>query len=244
MGKQPEDLKQALRRYCAKTTVRALLVLIFLFQPGRAVTCAAQSVSPEAWHRLTSDKAFNYRDDSEEMRKPAAMKSNFFQKAINSFFNFFDHGGGRLLLWIIVAGVVGYVFYKLVLDKDSFLFGRNRSRMTGDEAVADTRDDIGAADWALLLQQAVAKQETRLAVRYSYMWLLKMLQQRDLIKYRTDKTNFEYYTELSGTDLRQPFKQLSRQYEYAWYGDYALTEAAYRDYIALFDKVRNQLEHA
>ena len=47
--------------------------------------------------------------------------------------------------------------------------------------------------------------------------------------------------ELGDTVYKQPFKQLSRRYEYAWYGKYECTMAMYDEYIGLFNNVKHQL---
>ena len=68
-----------------------------------------------------------------------------------------------------------------------------------------------------------------------------LLQKKELINYKNDKTNFDYYTELNASEFRQPFKTLSRQYEYAWYGNAVPSDAAYSEYLSLFNNVKKQL---
>ena len=113
--------------------------------------------------------------------------------------------------------------------------------MMNEAGSPQEEEDITTINWERLLQQARDNNDTRLAIRYTYMWLLQLLQERQLILYRNDKTNYEYYTELNDTSYKQPFKQLSRQYEYAWYGRYAISAAGYDDFAALFNNLRNQL---
>ena len=110
------------------------------------------------------------------------------------------------------------------------------------EDAPQEEEDITNTNWEALLQKASANNDLRLAVRYSYMWLLQLLQEHELIKYRGDKTNYEYYSELAGTNYKQSFKQLSRQYEYTWYGNFLPSDTAYQQYLSLFGNLKTQLK--
>ncbi len=129
----------------------------------------------------------------------------------------------------------------MVVQNGGFLFAKGKKAIGDNSDQGIENEDIEATNWEKLLQQAMAANDTRMAVRYRYMWLLQLLQQSNLIQYRNDKTNYDYFTELQETEYRQSFKQLSRLYEYAWYGNFALTSGAYNDYLAHFDHLKNQL---
>jgi hypothetical protein len=130
--------------------------------------------------------------------------------------------------------------YKLFVGNNSVLSGRKR-KLEGGDAGTEVKEDIEANNWEELMQQASHNNDARLAVRYSYMWLLQILQQKNLIQYSADKTNYEYYRELAETTYRQPFRTLSKQYEYTWYGKYELSQTAYNDYLSQFHNLKKQL---
>lgn len=205
-------------------------------------TRAAEPVTNEQWQQLTNDKAFNYRNLKEMAPPPKISNPGIFSKFISGLFAFFGSGLGNLILWLLVLGVVGYILYKLFISKDSFLFGRERKKMSGEEAGTANDEDITSTNWEELSQQAIKAGDMRLAVRYSYMWLLRLLQQENLISYRIDKTNYDYYAELNDSQYKQPFRQLSRQYEYVWYGQYPISDTAFSGYLDQFNKIKNQLQ--
>jgi len=217
-----------------------LFVSISILLLMSAPVYAVPHIKPDQWQQLTQDKAFSYKNDIEAIQPVKQYNPGAIQKIIAAIFNFFGSGAGNVLLWIIVIGAVTYISYKLFLSSDSFLFSRGE-KILREENKELSEEDLETTNWEALLQQAISNSDMRLAVRYSYKWLLQLLQQRELIQYRNDKTNYEYYTELNETKYKQPFKQLSRQYEYAWYGRFALSPAAYNDYLALFHDVRKQL---
>jgi hypothetical protein len=71
-----------------------------------------------------------------------------------------------------------------------------------------------------------------------------LLQERSLIVYRPDKTNIQYYRELTDSPFRQPFRDLSRQYEYAWYGNYLPSKAVLDYYMQQFNSIKKSLSNA
>lgn len=226
-------------RYAKK--IYLLLLCLLLISLRQAAAQPVQQITPAQWHKLKDDKAFSYKNDKELVTQTKNYKhSNFFQKAVMAFINFLVGPAGTFLMWLLVIGIVVYIIYRLAYVNGSFLFGKNKKLMI-DTGQGQEEEDMATTNWETLLQQAMNNNDTRLAVRYRYMWLLQILQQAGLIQYRNDKTNYDYYTELNDTDYKQPFKQLSRLYEYAWYGNFALSATAYNDYLAHFDHLKNQL---
>ena len=217
-----------------------LFILVCLLHQIPAVAKSDRNISTAQWQQLTNDKAFGYANEIEQVKQPEQYKPGMFEKIIQALAGFFSSGAGTVLFWILVIAVIVYVLVKLVLNKDSFLFSKSKKKMSPG-VPAQEEEDIAATNWEALLQQATDNNDLRMAVRYSYMWLLQILQHRELIKYRIDKTNYEYASELNETEYKQPFKQLSRVYEYAWYGQFAPSETAYAAYADLFNNLKKQL---
>ncbi len=216
-------------------------VLLWCMLTAMSPAYATRNIKPEQWQQIVQDKAFTYKNDIEAVQPVKQYEPGAMQKILMALFKFFGEGAGNVLLWAIVICVVVYVLYRLFFSGDSFLFGKSKKTMQETATVQTDEEDLANTNWEALLQQAIANNDTRLAVRYSYKWLLQLLQKKELIQYSNDKTNYEYYTELAESDYKQPFKQLSRQYEYAWYGHFSLSPAAYNDYLSLFNNVKKQL---
>jgi hypothetical protein len=222
---------------CKKVVAR-LFCMLCLALPA-LYTLAAPT--PAEWQQLKSDEAFSYKNEIESLPPLDNNRQDAFQKAILSFVHFLMGPAGTLLLWILVIGIISYLVYWLAVSNGSFFFGRSQKKVSDNGEVTPPIEDINSTNWEALLRQANDNSDTRLAVRYRYMWLLQMLQEQELIRYRNDKTNYDYYTELDKTYYKQPFRQMSRLYEYAWYGNFPLSPAAYHDYTGLFDNIKNQL---
>lgn len=217
---------------------RIIFVFVYLFILLSAVQAmAAKQMLPKQWQELTNDKNFTYRNKLEVIEKPP--KENFFQTVLSGIYVFFSSNIGKFIIWALFFLLLGWALYKIFLSDRTGLFSRKKE--TPEGGPAPTEEDLMNANWEKLLKQAMADNDVKLTVRYSYMWLLQLLQEKELINYRNDKTNQEYFAELGGTDYKQPFRQLSRQYEYAWYGNYPLSVEAYDGYMDTFNTVKNLL---
>ncbi len=202
------------------------------------VMAATRTITDQQWHELARDPAFSYRDSVEHHKKLVPEEPSAAWTAIDKFLSFFNKDIIQILFWCLVGLVAVYIIYKLFLANDQALFGRKEK---GVVSAGGAGDDIASDNWEALLQRAINNNDLQQAVRYSYMWLLHMLQEAELIRYREDKTNFDYYKELRETAYKQSFRQLSRQYEYVIYGNYHLSATAYNQYIDLFNQVKRQL---
>ena len=89
-------------------------------------------------------------------------------------------------------------------------------------------DDIHETDIDGLLQNAIKNKEYRLAIRYQYLSVLKILSNKKLIDYHKDKTNSEYLFEIENSKTRTEFSYLSYVYSYVWYGDFPIDETNYK----------------
>lgn len=214
------------------------LLLVFTSLQVKASDKPEGTTQPK-WQQLISDKAFNYKNELERKDVVRENKPNAFENMLRDIGRFLGNDSLWRVIWIMLGIVAIYVVYKLVLSNEHTLFGRKKKAI--DTGAEDGVEQMGISNWEALLQKAVADNDLQLAVRYSYMWLLQMLQESELIEYREDKTNFDYYKELQQTAYKQPFKQISRQYEYVHYGNYPLSAAAYNQYIDLFNNVKKQL---
>ena len=134
-----------------------------------------------------------------------------------------DSGIVKLICYIVAIGLVGFVIYKLV---GQGLFLRNKRTTTAIPEIAldETMDE---SDLEKALRTAIAKKDYRLGVRYLFLMSLQRLGERGVLKLSSDKTNYQYATELSGKPYANRFAQLSLQYEYVWFGNFQISESQF-----------------
>jgi Domain of unknown function (DUF4129) len=207
-----------------------------------------RKISELEWKRLTNHDAFDYSNDVEKAPKHHIQSHNQYNLLLDllqRFFQFWSSKTGQTILWVILGAAVVYVIFKWVLNSENLLFYSTK-KVKAEAAAAEGDEDITVTDWEALIRGLVEKQEmsaedVRLAIRYCYMMVLQLLQKKALIAYRSDKTNYDYAAELAASPHRQLFRQLSRHYEYAWYGRYGLTTASYKEFHSLFDQLKTNL---
>lgn len=209
---------------------------------GTKATEPPRTLTPLQWERLKNDPDMRYKDEHEQMMQPKHYKKN----GLATFLEMLFTSGGTvtaLIMWAIVIFVVLFIIYRVFFSNESILF--SRVKHIGDENATSGSDEenILSTDWDTLLQNAIQKQELRAAVRYSYMWALQLLISRQLISYRIDKTNHDYQNELNNVEQKRLFRQLSQQYEFAWYGQFDVPQDMFNDHMSKFSQLRTQLSH-
>jgi hypothetical protein len=103
-----------------------------------------------------------------------------------------------------------------------------------DASVEDV--DIHGIDYDEQINGATARGDYRLAVRLWFLRSLKEMADLKLIDWKIDKTNTDYFYELSGSKFQDEFGKVRLIYDYIWYGDFKVNEVRYRE-------AENELRH-
>lgn len=171
---------------------------------------------------LRKQKAFGYMatlDSQLRQLSLAPMEEN--DSGNSSMFNFSPL---RTLFWILAIGAVIFILFRLLAGSNN-LFSRNKSLLP-DDANEVPEESIKASPIALA-QQAAATGNFRLAVRYQYLYILQRMGEKRLVQLLPQKTNDQYLDEVRNLPLKNEFATLTLQYEYIWYGEFAITHEQY-----------------
>ncbi len=113
-----------------------------------------------------------------------------------------------------------YLIYRFLIGTDLIASAKNKKHFDAQVYTSTDEQIIKEANLDQLIQQAIRKQNYRLAVRYYYLKLLKYLIDNQLIEWHPDKTNRDYVMALKGSELQPLFNRLTYIYEYVWYGKF------------------------
>ena len=184
-----------------------------------------RSVVYDSIEAITTDKGFYYKSymDSllramvmdkrlEKQKKPRRQMDLRGKGFFNSIFG--------IIFWIVAIGLFGYLVYRLFLS-NSALFTRGRKNISSDIEVS-SQEDLN--DPEVLLRNAIRSGNYRLAVRYLYLQVLNKLAERKIIEISSNKTNYEYVSEMRKNRFANEFASLTLKYEYVWYGEYPVDE--------------------
>jgi hypothetical protein len=118
---------------------------------------------------------------------------------------------------VLIAALI-FVVLKLMQVDITRAFGRGARRAPLSYDV--DAEDIHALDFSALLREAETTGNYRLAVRLGYLEVLKQLTDQGLIRWQPDKTNHDYLYELPPGPLPPAFRELTRQFDFVWYGEH------------------------
>ena len=135
-------------------------------------------------------------------------------------------GVRNFVLFLIIAIFVGALIWFLA-SANIRLFEPPK-KLLEDENAEITEEDLFSINYENEIRNAVLSANYRLAIRLWYLRTLKELTQKNLIQYGHEKTNTEYLDELYRTKYYKEFMKLTRNFEYAWYGKFELTEHTYQ----------------
>ena len=140
---------------------------------------------------------------------------------------------------VAIAFLIRYLLGLQVQPKDQKL------RKVGGSGVIDLEqieEDLHEADLEDFIGQAERAGNYRLAMRLHYLALLKELSLAEAIIWKKDKTNRQYLQELTQTDWKASFRQLTRIFEHYWYGDHELSATDYEQIAPQFRRFSNHLK--
>lgn len=167
------------------------------------------------WDRLVDDLMRSLFDDIDDYDPNNSSTSS----GVNWWMLFFIILGLALIIFFIVkaTGAGGNTLFR----------GKSKQKEDVDATLHDV--DIHAIDYDAQITSAKIVRDYRLAVRLWFLRSLKEMSDRKLINWKINKTNSDYYYELSGTKFQKDFGKVSNLYDYVWYGEFKIDELRYTE---------------
>ncbi|MGV3527560.1 MAG: DUF4129 domain-containing protein [Flavisolibacter sp.] len=167
--------------------------------------------------KLKSDPAYWYADLAPAEKKEKE-KSNSGWLASTWF---------RSLVWMIV--IAGALFIIIVyLRMSSFrLFAKSGQRMQVHKE-ATPAEDLLNTDYESAIQQAIDREDSRLAIRLLFLQTLQRLHGKGFIHYAPGTTNAVYASQLRQEEKAKKFHQLATVFEYTWYGHFPVNASQFK----------------
>ncbi len=151
------------------------------------------------------------------------------------FISFLVHVLPYLIIFAILVFVI-WLFYKLNPGATFF-----KSKEKPAVFFSEEEEIIKSKNIKKLIEKALAKKDFRLAVRYYYLLVLKKLTDAELIHYEFDKTNSDYFSEITSEKINTGFRKVTVLYDYIWYGSFAVTEEDFLKAQKTFTLLENQI---
>lgn len=148
---------------------------------------------------------------------------------------------GTVLRWVVYAifAVIAIYFIVRLLANEKASGIRARGKGTRNQ-IKIQETHIEEIDLNQFIKDAITNGNYRNAVRYLYLNSLKKLSASGKIDWDFQKTNSDYYRELTDQSLKEQFKKVSYLYDYIWYGEFPIDEFAFAKAQTEFETLNKQ----
>lgn len=146
----------------------------------------------------------------------------------------------KTLVWLIIIGGFAAAIMWYLANNNVGIFRRKVKAIQAVDELVET-EDIFAINYQKEIDKATAQGNYRLAVRLMFLRLLKQMAEKNIINYKQGKTNFDYLVALQPTSYYKDFFRITRNYEYTWYGQFAIDEQAFRNIHSAFNMFERKL---
>ena len=148
----------------------------------------------------------------------------------------------KVLAFIIAIGVIAIILIHLV-GGGALMRPKSKKIPMSDQTIdiEDIEANIHESDLDRHIRAAIEQKNYALAIRLYYLAIIKELSLSKKIKWKRDKTNKDYLREMRNTKLFQPYREVTRIFERAWYGQ---TEIQEPDFQKIKPQFVNLIEQA
>ncbi len=198
------------------------------------------TISEADLKEYADNEKFNYEIKEKEHTWWDALK-NWFYNVFRRFFEWLFGVGNapaylavflRLVPYLLLALLLYLIIRFFINANTRALIQANKNnnlvRLSEDERI------IRSEDIEQLIKDAVATKNFRLAIRYYYLFILKLMSDKQLINWQLQKTNDDYLGELKSATLKASFAKATLLYDYIWYGGFEIKEDDYGKASTLF----------
>lgn len=187
--------------------------------------------SEEAWEDLTEE--LDYTEPPKEEPKPMPEPVNW--EGPSSLFS----GAKYLFASIIGLALLVLIVYMIASSKSNPALNARKAAL---EKIENIEERIHEVDLEDLFSEFSNNGEYHIALRMSFLMIIKRLSEVKLIKWEKQKTNWEYHSELGKEELRDDFATMISTFERLWYGEKQILEPEFHQIEEEFNTFKRHLD--
>lgn len=149
----------------------------------------------------------------------------------------------KILLIILGIALVAMIIFRLAGGSFEVAAPEknvNPRDVAGTVNIKKVEENIHKSDMEILIEKSLKEGNYMLTVRLYYLWAIKELSNKRLIKWKRDKTNRDYIREMRKTEFNKPFRDVTRIFERVWYG--AQEELQQSDFLVIQKKLNDFIQ--
>lgn len=144
------------------------------------------------------------------------------------------------IIAIVLIGFVLYVIIRFVLSRNgNWVFSKKSKKLNPEDRTIT--ENIHELDLPSLIKNYEDKKEYRSAIRYQFLYLLKLMTDKNMLEWDPEKTNRDYTRMLSGNALQSDFQKLSFVFENVWYGERTIGENEYTIFRKQYQQTQQKI---
>ncbi len=234
-----------IRRYFRYAFLLWLMVLFL--QPARALPelkkdsslVQVRNIPAKKLDAYKADKNFQYTRQVPEGMTVWDKFWRWFWQQVNALMeNKGVKTGMKLLMYVAPVIILIFAILRFMgMEKVMLWISGNKQ---ANPAFDIQEADIYGINFKEAINEAVAEGRYRDATRLHYLNSLRSLSDLGKINWTKHKTNFDFAHDLAGTNLSEGFADITRIYEYAWYGEFQVSEPEYfqvKEHFLQFEKM-------
>lgn len=186
---------------------------------------------------------FNYDIKTGESANLLSRAIRWFLNLISNTFGFDISPQTLVILEYVIYVLMGilaiYLLVRMFINEQFNAIFTKKAKSIIDLDLSEQH--IESIDLDALMNDALKNNDFRLAVRYQFLKILKLLSQKNIIEWHFDKTNTDYEREIEQNQLQQEFKKVTYLYENIWYGEQPIDASGYQKTDMRFTSLINQI---
>lgn len=208
------------------------LIAFTLIGPGvQAEKFAPQRFDESEWKSLRQ----SYQEEEKEVpvKKETPDRKNRTSNVMRTSTPIVFGGEIRIILYVVFAIILIlliWFFVKAMANNGAF-----RKNKKIDYDLEDAEENLNEAPLERMLREHLAKKNYMVALRLSYLMVIKELSEQGRIHWHRYKTNYDYINELGQDAISVPLQEVTVQYEQVWYGEKNLDVTGYNTLKARLD---------
>lgn len=140
------------------------------------------------------------------------------------------------LVRLVFAGLIIFLLIIAVTKTRLYRIFYSPGAISGPAVEISSPDD-NPPDLDNAIRQQFEQKQFRLAVRLLYLKLISQLRVKEFILFSQEKTNIDYFRELTDKELKSNFAAVTSIYNHVWYGDVEISEDQYLRFEKSFQSV-------
>lgn len=181
----------------------------------------------ERWEKTVEGIDFGEVEKEKEKKEKESQPFT----APDSFFG--DGKYVRILFYSIFIVFFAILLVRLMTGRYTIVQTKLKSKKT--YTIEDVEDHLHESDLERFLRESLEQGNFRQAIRMYYLIIIKELSQKSWIRWKKDKTNFDYLREMRKKSQFPVFRTVTRIFDKVWYGETDVDEPDYNRLKTYFE---------